>query len=76
MYFSVALIVVTTHVDPVQVIPPLLAVTVGAPVVSSTVTPTRVPEQTGIRWAVSLRESGSITLPLMKLTTFGLLDGL
>jgi hypothetical protein len=76
MYFSVALIVITTHVLPVQLIPPLFAVTVGAPVESVTLTSTRVPEQTGIRWAVSPREPGSMMLPVMKFVTFGLLDGL
>ena len=76
MYFSVALIVVTTHIDPMQLIPELFAVTVGVPVVSVTVMSTRVPEQTGMRWAVSPRESGSMMLPVMKFATFGLLDGL
>ena len=76
MYFSVALIVSTTHVDPMQLILLLFAVTLGVPLVSVTLTSTRVPEQTGMRWAVFPRESGSTMLPVMKLTTFGLLLGL
>jgi hypothetical protein len=37
---------------------------------------TTVPAQTGMRWAVSLSESGSTIFPRIEWTTFGLLDGL
>ena len=72
----VVLIASTTHVDPVQLIPLLFAVTVGVPLVSVTLTSTRVPEQTGMRRAVPRRESGSMMLPVMKFTSVALLDGL
>ena len=74
MYFCLSAIASTTHADPVQLIPELLSVSVGVPVESVTATSTRLPEQTGMRWAVSPSEPGSITLPVIKLTTFALLD--
>ncbi len=76
MYFSVALIVITTQPLPRQVMPALFAVTVGVPVVSVTRTVTSVPSQTGIRCAVAPSEPGSMTLAVMKFTTLGLLLGL
>ncbi len=76
MYFCFAEISATLHVEPLQLIPSLFAVTVGTPVMSVTTTSTWVPEQTGIWCVLSLRESGSTMVPVMKLNTFGLLDGL
>ncbi len=76
MYFSFALIAITVHVDPLQLIPLLFSVTVGMPVVSVTSTLTEVPEQTGIRWAASPREPGSMMCPWMILASFKLLSGL
>ena len=76
MYFCFAEIFAMLHVEPLQLIPSLFAVTLGTPVVSVTMTSTWVPEQTGIWCAFSLRDSGSTMVPVMKLATFGLLDGL
>ncbi len=73
MYFCFSLVVLATQLEPLQLIPELFDVTIGAPVVSVTLMSTRVPEQTGMRWAVSPRELGSTMLPVMKLTTFALL---
>ena len=76
MYFSVLRIISTTHVFPLQLIPSLFDVTIGVPVVSVTVTFTRVPSQTGMRLSFSPSELGFTMLPRIMFRIFRLLDGL